>query len=123
MSLPGKARLIEVPTHSDARGTLFVAEQEDVLPFRPVRMFAITAVPAGAHRAQHIVSCDQFLWMAAGSCMALVKHEGGEGSVGLRHGGPGLYLPEGCWLDLWDFSPGSVMIVLAAGRYRVVPRG
>ncbi len=31
--------------------------------------------------------------------------------------GPGLYLPEGVWLDLSEFHKGSIMLCLAAAEY------
>ncbi len=114
----GKVRMIDVACHGDPRGNLFAFEEASPLPFRPVRVFIIADVPAGAHRARHELSCDQFLWMLDGSCRALVKVDGQELPMALAARGPGLYLPKGVWLDLHDFAPDSALVCLAAAAYQ-----
>jgi hypothetical protein len=113
-------RQIAVPQFSDQRGELYALERLRPLPFTPVRTFVITDVPPGKHRAEHLVSCDQFLWMLMGACQAAVRPEAGsedQRCFGLAARGPGLYLPEGIWLDLYQFLPGSVLMCLAAAGY------
>lgn len=119
------ARLIDVPAFSDARGTLAAFEKAQPLPFDPLRTFVIFDVPPGAHRAQHVLSCDQFLWMAVGACLAIVgkcaeQDPAIERRFHLVQRGPGLYLPGGVWLDLLEFTPGGILICLAESGY--VPR-
>ncbi|HEY1384881.1 MAG TPA: FdtA/QdtA family cupin domain-containing protein [Dongiaceae bacterium] len=116
------AREIDVPQFIDSRGMLVAFEHGRPIPFKPVRTFVIADVPPGAHRAQHVVSCDEVLWMAAGACEALVRHAAPEGSpreqrFHLAMRGRALYLPQGIWIDLWAFEPGSMLICLAAGDY------
>ena len=116
-------RLVDVPCFGDSRGQLFPFQRMQPVPFMPVRAFIIAEVPEGKHRAQHSLSCEQFLWMAAGSCHAMVREGppgGGERHFGLSERGPGLYLPEGVWLDLSEFMPASILLCLAAADY--VPR-
>lgn len=115
-------REIPVPQFSDRRGELFALQRLHPLPFTPVRTFIITDVPPGEHRARHAVSCDEFLWMISGGCQALLRIEADvvcadERRFQLRSRGPGLYVPEGVWLDLSNFLPGSVLVCLAAGEY------
>ena len=116
------AREIDVPQFIDPRGCLVAFEQARPLPFTPVRAFVIADVPPGAHRAQHEVPCDQFLWMVAGACRAIVRQTGAsdvesERQFRLVARGPGLYLPQGAWLDLSDFADGSILLCLAASGY------
>lgn len=115
-------RHLEVPRFSDARGQLFALERARPLPFTPVRTFVIADVPQGKHRAEHVVSCDQFLWVVEGGCHAMVREGTGDSAGPERHfrltkRGPGLYLPKGVWLDLSEFDPGSVLLCLAAAEY------
>lgn len=115
-------REIPVPRFSDRRGALFALERLSPLPFTPVRTFIITDVPPGEHRAQHAASCDEFLWMVSGGCQVLVRTKADSAGADerrfqLQSRGPGLYLPEGIWLDLSDFLPGSILVCLAAGEY------
>jgi hypothetical protein len=118
----GAVREIEVPRFDDPRGQLTAFERSSPLPFTPVRAFVIADVPRGMHRAEHIVSCDQFLWMAAGACQVVVRQGSrdvtdGERRFRLTGRASGLYLPEGVWLDLSEFSPGSMLLCLAAATY------
>jgi hypothetical protein len=112
---------MEVPRFSDPRGQLFALERLRPLPFTPVRTFVIADVLPGMHRAEHVVSCDQFLWMAAGACEAVVREARsvtkGERRFHLAARGPGLYLPAGIWLDLAEFIPDSMLVCLAAATY------
>jgi len=115
------AREIDVPRFIDARGLLVAFQHGQPLPFKPVRTFVITDVPPDAHRAQHNITCDQLLWMAAGTCRVLVR-QGAANAAGERHfhlpaRGHALYLPQGVWIDLWAFDPHSVLICLASGDY------
>jgi len=116
-------RLVDVPRFGDSRGQLFPFQRMQPVPFVPVRAFIIAEVPEGKHRAQHLLSCEQFLWMVAGSCHAMVRDGplgGDERHFRLSERGPGLYLPKGVWLDLSEFAPASILLCLAAADY--VPR-
>jgi hypothetical protein len=115
-------REIEVAQFGDPRGRLVAFERASPLPFDPVRTFVIADVPPGKHRAQHVVSCDQFLWMVEGACQAVVRPGDGDPADIERRfrivaRGPGLYLPKSVWLDLSEFSPGSILLCLAAANY------
>ena len=113
---------IDVPQFVDRRGRLVAFEQGRPLPFKPVRTFVICDVPSDAHRAQHVIRCSEFLWMATGACRVIVRQGAGDMADGERRfrlvaDGPGLYLPQGVWVDLCEFSPGSVLICLADSEY------
>lgn len=55
-----------LPTHTDDRGILVVAEDADVgFPIR--RMFAITGAPAGTIRGDHTVPCRQVMVLVTGT--------------------------------------------------------
>ena len=116
---------IDVPQFADPRGRLAAFEQARPLPFTPVRTFVISDVPPRAHRAAHVARCDEFLWMAAGACRAILRQhaaqEDGEQRFHLAARGRGLYVPKGLWIDLFEFDPGSVMICMADSNY--VARG
>jgi hypothetical protein len=121
-----RARTIDVPQFVDPRGWLATFEQARPLPFKPVRTFIIGDVPPNAHRAQHAIDCEEFLWMAAGGCRAVVREAAGrdgqdEQQFRLVAHGPGLYLPRSVWVDLYEFSPGSVLVCMADSEY--APRG
>ncbi|HKP25198.1 MAG TPA: FdtA/QdtA family cupin domain-containing protein [Dongiaceae bacterium] len=117
-----KAREVDVPQFVDSRGRLAVFERLHPLPFKPVRAFVISEVPKGEHRARHTVPCNQFLWMAAGSCWAVVRADeqcdaADQQRFRLTANGRGLYLPRGVWIDLYEFTAGSILICLADAEY------
>lgn len=115
------AREIDVPQFADARGRLAAFEQARPLPFQPVRTFVIRDVPPDAHRGQHAIDCEEFLWMAAGDCRIVVRPAAGdlqdEKRFHLLAHGPGLYVPRGSWIDLHGFSPGSVLVCMSDSPY------
>ena len=113
---------IDVPQFVDPRGRLAAFEQARPLPFRPARTFIISDVPPMAHRGQHVLDCGEFVWMAAGACRATVRQDTGyekqeEQRFRLVAHGPGLYLPRGVWIDLYEFSPGSILVCMADTEY------
>jgi hypothetical protein len=112
---------IEVPQFPDQRGRLAAFERARPLPFTPVRTFVISEVPPGAHRACHVTRCAEFLWMATGACRATIRPSAGRAEDEQRFRivarGRGLFVPEGVWIDLFDFAPGSIMICMADGNY------
>ncbi len=118
---PVRACTMDVPQFADPRGRLAAFELARPLPFKPVRTFVISDVPAAAHRAQHAIDCEEFLWMSTGACRVLVRQalagEQDEQRFHLVANGPGLYLPRNAWVDLYEFSPGSVLICMADSEY------
>jgi hypothetical protein len=117
-----QAREIDVPQFVDPRGRLAAFELALPLPFKPVRTFIISDVPPTAHRGQHAIDCEEFLWMATGTCRVDVRQVTGregqdEERFHLVAHGPGLYLPRGFWIDLYEFSPGSILICMADSEY------
>ena len=113
---------IDIPLFVDLRGCLVAFQQNSPLPFKPVRVFVIVDVPPDAHRAQHEVSCDEFLWMAAGACHALVRASASRDDGHTFHlvkCGRGLYLPKGAWIDLFGFALDSVLVCMAEAEYEM----
>jgi hypothetical protein len=102
----------------DQRGRLVFAEETRHIPFGVKRIFAIYDVPAGqargghAHRAQH-----QLIIMMVGACVILIDDGSTAIEERLNSRSEGLYVPPGVWIELKDFAPGSVCLVLASGLF------
>ena len=109
--LPAGMRLITLPVHRDARGTL-VALDRDTLPFEPVRTFVISGVPPGATRGGRAAACSEFLFAAAGSCRVTVSDAARRCSIVLDHA-HGVLIAAGLTVELGDFAPDAVVVVLA----------
>lgn len=88
------------------------------LPFAPVRFFAISDVPEGAQRAQHAnLRSAEVLVCLNGRCSVEVHDGSGLERFELETPHRALHVPARHWLACKDFSPGSVLLVLASHPY------
>lgn len=94
------------------------AEHERHIPFPIKRIFTIYDVPAGqtrgghAHRAQH-----QFILMLAGASTISIDEGAVTASERLERPIDGLYVPPLVWIELTEFTPGAVCVVLTSDRF------
>jgi UDP-2-acetamido-3-amino-2,3-dideoxy-glucuronate N-acetyltransferase len=115
---PVESVLVEVPTYRDARGTLVAVEVEDVVPFEVRRVFVVSAVPAGARRAEHANrTCAEALLAASGSLTVDVDDGWSVSSHRLDSPSRVLVVPAGQWLTCRDFSADAALVVLASAPY------
>jgi dTDP-4-amino-4,6-dideoxygalactose transaminase len=112
-SLPDGVRWIPVSSHADSRGTL-AAFDRDTLPFEPVRTFVITDVPPGAKRGGHVTSCDEFFTIQAGQCRLLLSRDDVSTSLLLDNPRHGVMVAAGVFLEVAEFSPDALLIVMAS---------
>lgn len=111
-------RLVELPERKDARGALTFAQDPDQIPFPVKRFFALYKLAEGAHRGGHAHRQQhQFLVMLAGAVTITV--DDGKNRTPLRLDRPNLalHVPPMLWLDLDDFSPDAVCMVLTSNVY------
>lgn len=108
--------LIAVVRQGDQRGHIAIFDR-DLLPFVPVRLFTIFDVPLGASRGGHSLSCDEFLWVAAGSCRISFDNGAQKSSLMLESGAHGVLVSAGIWLELTDFTPGTIVFGFAPMPY------
>jgi len=103
--------------HEDARGLLGVLEFAQ-LPFSPQRFFWISDVPSGMARAGHAHrNCTQLLIGLSGSVVATVTSQHGVSERSMLQPGDSLLIHPRHWLTLSDFTPHSVLGVLASQPY------
>jgi hypothetical protein len=110
-----------LPTYTDERGRLLVAEDADVgFPVR--RVFAVTAVPADALRGEHVVPCRQAMVLVAGAATVWTG-PAADAETEHRLGTPGdtVDLAAGSWVRYALGSPDAVVLVFAEAPYQ--PRG
>ena len=108
--------LVAVDRRRDDRGQIAIFGQ-DSMPFTPARSFSISDVPQGASRGGHALSCDEFLWIAAGSCRVSFANGKQRSSFRLETGAQGVLVSAGVWLELNDFAPGTVVFGFAPVPY------
>src|SRR4051812_23352295 len=111
-----EVRFIRADLHEDVRGRLAVFDR-DTLPFAPVRVFSISDVPAGTVRSGRKLSCEEFVWAVAGSCRLKTLINGFENLFTLDDRNQGISLPVDTFVELTNFAPGTLLLVLASASY------
>lgn len=115
-----EARIIELPRHRHANGSLTVAENgADWMPFDVRRAFYLFDVPADAERGGHSHYEAQELIIALSGSFDVVLDDGKRPSRRFTLNRPyqALYIPTGIWRTLDSFSGGAVCLVLTSERY------
>ena len=112
-------KMLEFPQRGDERGHLVIVEGEKEIPFAIKRAFYIYGSDAGVVRGQHANRESQFVLInVAGTSKVKVKDgEGNEAIYCLNRPHTGVYLPTMVWKEMYDFSPDSVLLVLASTHY------
>ncbi len=101
-----------------SQGNLGVVEEAAHLPFSPKRFYYIRDVPPEVERGWHAHKrLHQFIFVLAGS-VVLGLDDGREATeIQLRDNYEGFYMCPMIWRVLRNFSPGTVVGVLASDTY------
>lgn len=106
--------------HSDRKGNLTVVENGKTLPFDVKRVYYLYDVPGGENRGSHAHrDLSQLIIAASGSFRVTLDDGTCKRSFFLNRPYQGLYVKQGMWRDLEDFSSGAVCMVLASEEYNV----
>ena len=99
-------------------GKLVFTESEKDIPFKINRVYYICDVPAGVRRGFHAhKQLEQYLICVHGECKILLNDGEEESVVLLNDPKTGLYVGPGMWREMFDFSEGAVLLVLASEHY------
>ncbi|NTV05217.1 MAG: WxcM-like domain-containing protein [Chlorobiaceae bacterium] len=110
--------LINLPKIDDPRGNLTFIEEENHIPFQIKRVYWIYDVPGGETRGGHAFREQQELIVAlSGSFDVEVNHGSGIQRFHLNRSYFGLYIPNGLWRNLDNFSTNAVALVLSSTIY------
>ena len=114
-----KIRMMDFTQHGDERGGLIVVEGMSDVPFEIKRVFYIYGSDADVVRGQHANRRSEFVLInVSGTSRVRVKDGmGAETVYDLERPNTGIYLPTMVWKDMYDFSPDSVLLVLASEHY------
>lgn len=111
-------RMIDFKDFGDARGHLTAIESARDLPFNIQRIYYITGVASGQERGFHSHRClEQVLLCLNGSVKIRVKTPFEQETVLLNSPASGLYIGHMVWREMFDFSDGAVLLVLASEFY------
>ena len=114
-----KYRLLEFKELGDERGNLTVAEGSGIdIPFDIKRVFYIHGSDATVVRGQHANRKTEFVLInVSGSSKVRVDDGKHQEVILLDKPRMGLYLPRMLWKEMYDFSPDSVLLVLASEHF------
>ena len=118
MNLEG-VRMLEFAQHGDERGHLVVVEGATGVPFDIQRVFYLYGSDRDVVRGQHANRRTEFVLInvAGRSKVSVRDGRGNEATFSLNRPHTGIYIPRMVWKDMFDFSPDSVLLVLASEHF------
>lgn len=106
------------PPHGDDRGQLVAIEAMKDLPFAVKRVYYIYDTLPGVRRGFHAHrNLQQILLCVNGSCKIHLDNGMDTAEVTLDQPNVGLYIANNMWREMYDFTPGAVLLVLASEYY------
>lgn len=106
------------PPHGDDRGQLVAIEAMKDLPFAVKRVYYIYDTLPGVRRGFHAhLNLQQILLCVNGSCKIHLDNGFETREVLLDKPNEGLYISNDMWREMYDFTPGAVLLVLASEYY------
>ena len=109
---------VRFPTHKNETGALSFLEAEGHIPFPIRRVYYIYDVTEGARRGFHAhKALCQALFCVGGSCRILLDDGTERETVTLDNPSEALLIERPIWREMYDFSPGAVLMVMASEHY------
>lgn len=111
-------KIYRFPPHGDDRGQLIAIEEQKDLPFDIKRVYYIYDTLPGVRRGFHAHrNLQQILVCVNGSCKIHLDNGHDTAEVVLDDPTKGLYISNDMWREMYDFIPGTVLLVLASEYY------
>lgn len=113
-----KVKTYTFAPHGDDRGQLVAIEAMKDLPFEVKRVYYIYDTLPDVRRGFHAhKNLQQVLLCVNGSCKIHLDDGTDTAEVTLDKPNEGLYIANNMWREMYDFSPGAVLLVLASQYY------
>ncbi len=110
--------LIKFKDIYDKYGHLTPIESKIDIPFEIKRVYYITGVEEGVTRGHHSHrKLHQILICLKGSIKIKAKNPNEEEVIELKDASVGLYIGPYVWREMFDFTEGSVLLILASEYY------
>lgn len=104
--------------HGDERGQLVALEEFKDIPFQIKRVYYMYDTLKDMHRGCHAhKNLEQILFCVCGTCKVLLDDGADKKIVILDKPYEGLYISADTWREMYDFSDGAVLMVLASDYY------
>lgn len=111
-------RLLNFTEKGDERGKLVIVEGNLDIPFEIRRLFYIYGSDHDVVRGKHANRESEFVLInVSGTSKVMVTDGKNKQIVELSKPRQGVYLPKMVWKEMYDFSPDSVLLVLASTHY------
>ncbi len=111
-------KLLEFSEKGDERGKLVIVEGSQDVPFEIKRIFYIYGSDRDVVRGKHANRESEFVLInVSGTSKVMVTDGKQKQVVELTMPRQGVYLPKMVWKEMYDFSPDSVLLVLASTHY------
>ena len=102
----------------DPRGNLSIIEELKQIPFEIKRVYWIYDVPGGFDRGGHAYKENQEFIVALSGSFDVILDDGiEENKYPLNRSYRGLYVPQGIWRKMTNFSTNSLALVLSSTEY------
>ena len=115
-----ECKILGLTKIGDKRGNLSFVEEMNHVPFVIVRTYWIYDVPGGEFRGGHAYRNNKEFIIALSGSFDVIIDDGTEKQVfTLNRSYYGLYIPNGLWRELGNFSTNSLALILASTTYDV----
>lgn len=112
------AKIINLPKILDERGNLSFLEENKHIPFKIKRTYWIYDVPGGETRGGHAyIKNQEFIIAISGSFDVALDDGNGQKVFSLNRSYYGLYVPNGLWRQMENFSTNSLAFIVASEDY------
>ena len=113
-----KPQIIELPKFTDPRGNLSFVEQLNHIPFEIKRTYWIYDVPGGETRGGHAYKENQEFIVALSGAFDVIVDDGKQKKkFTLNRSYYGLYVPNGLWREMVNFSTNSLALEFGSVHY------
>jgi dTDP-4-dehydrorhamnose 3,5-epimerase-like enzyme len=110
-----ECRIINFPKIADARGNLTFIEENKHVPFPIKRVYYLYDVPSGATRGGHAhITLSEVIIALSGSFDIVLNDGTKKRRFFLNRPHYGLFIPNGLWREIENFSSNSVAIALTS---------
>lgn len=118
MTTVDEVRLIELPKFFDSRGNLSFIEQCNHIPFEIRRTYWIYDVPGGECRGGHAYHDNKEFIVALSGGFDITLDDGKQKQTySLNRSYFGLYVPNGLWREMGNFTTNSVALIISSTDY------
>ena len=113
-----EVKIINLPKILDRRGNLSFLESENHVPFKIKRVYWVYDVPGGEIRGGHAFNEQkEFIIVLSGSLDVVVFDGKEEMKYSLNRSYYGLYIPNGFWRHLENFSTNTVVLIVSSTSF------